>query len=191
MIRAVRVGIADHFGWAVAVAASGDGRVADRRRIELVDPGLSGAPIHYDRGRRSDDEAAGLVARVRASAARRAATALDALAAGLPAPVVGLCLRDWPADFPEDVATLRGPAYEARADAVMYRRVLAEVAAARGWVVHRYDAKRVIGQAELILGPRAEEVLRGPRARLGPPWTRDHRMALAATIVAGAERPAG
>jgi hypothetical protein len=24
-----------------------------------------------------------------------------------------------------------------------------------------------------------------PRARLGPPWTKDHRMALAATIVAG------
>ena len=30
---------------------------------------------------------------------------------------------------------------------------------------------------------RADEVLRGPRARLGPPWSKDHRTALAATIV--------
>ena len=34
-------------------------------------------------------------------------------------------------------------------------------------------------------GERADEVLFGPRARLGPPWNKDHRMALAATIVAG------
>jgi hypothetical protein len=40
-------------------------------------------------------------------------------------------------------------------------------------------------QADGILGARAYEVLRGPRATLGPPWTKDHRMALAATIVAG------
>jgi hypothetical protein len=36
----VRVGIAHHLGWAVVVAASDDGSVADRRRIELVEPGL-------------------------------------------------------------------------------------------------------------------------------------------------------
>jgi hypothetical protein len=29
-------------------------------------------------------------------------------------------------------------------------------------------------------------VLHGPRARLGPPWTKDHRTALAATVVASA-----
>ena len=48
-----------------------------------------------------------------------------------------------------------------------------------------YDAKAVVGQAVHMLGERADEVLHGPRARLGPPWTNDHRIALAATIVAG------
>ncbi|MGH9223021.1 MAG: hypothetical protein ACRD2W_04385 [Acidimicrobiales bacterium] len=67
----------------------------------------------------------------------------------------------------------------------MYRKVLAELADARGWDVHFYDAKTVEGQAADILGERAYEVLHGPRARLGPPWAKDHRLALAATIVAG------
>jgi hypothetical protein len=36
-----------------------------------------------------------------------------------------------------------------------------------------------------MLAARADEVLFGPRATMGPPWTKDHRTALAATIVAG------
>jgi hypothetical protein len=66
----------------------------------------------------------------------------------------------------------------------MYRQVLAEVARARGWFVHLFDAKRVEDQAARILAERADEVLYGPRVALGPPWAKDHRMALAATIVA-------
>ena len=42
----------------------------------------------------------------------------------------------------------------------------------------------VPGERIRILGDRADEVLFGPRATLGPPWAKDHRMALAATIVA-------
>ena len=66
----------------------------------------------------------------------------------------------------------------------MYSQVLAECAYARGWEVHLFNAKDVEAQAARILGDRAGDVLRGPRAALGPPWTRDHRIALAATIVA-------
>jgi hypothetical protein len=43
----------------------------------------------------------------------------------------------------------------------------------------------VVGQAVSMLAERADEVLQGPRATIGPPWTKDHRIALAATIVAG------
>ncbi len=71
----------------------------------------------------------------------------------------------------------------------MYRQVLAECARARGWAIHVFDANSVETQAAKILGERAGDVLYGPRATLGPPWTKDHRMALAATIVAAA--PAG
>ena len=67
----------------------------------------------------------------------------------------------------------------------MYRQVLAELAQARGWDIHVYLAKDVVGQAVGVLAERADEILLGPRATLGPPWTKDHRVALAATIVAG------
>jgi hypothetical protein len=180
----VHLGIADHFGWAVAVTASGGHAVVDRRRIELVEPGVSAAPIHYQRGRLDVAATAALVAQVRASVGRAASAALDELATALLVPIHSISLRAWPLDFPEDIAVQRRPPYEARADAIMYRQELSELAHARGWQVHRYDAKAVIGQASRMLGGRADEVLQGPRATLGPPWTKDHRIALAATIVA-------
>lgn len=90
----MKLGIADHFGWAVAVSAAADHRVLDRRRLLLVEPGVTAAPIHY-------------------------------------------------------------------------------------------DAKHVEREAASLLGEQADEILHGPRTELGPPWTKDHRVALAATIVAG------
>jgi hypothetical protein len=181
----VRLGIADHFGWAVAVTASSDHQVVDRRRIELVEPGVCEAPMHYESARLDVAATAALVAEVRASAVRATAASLDELAAALPAAVDSISLRTWSPDFPTDIAVLREVPWESRADAVMYRQVVAEVATARGWAVHRYEAKSVLDQAAAVLGDRTDEVIVGPRARLGPPWTKDHRTALAATIVAG------
>jgi hypothetical protein len=181
----MRLGIADHFGWAVVVTASDDHQVVDRRRIELVEPGVANAPIHHE-GKALDVAAnAQLVADVRASIARAASIELDELAASLPGPIVSMSLRDWPADFPTDIEVQRNVPWEARADAIMYRQELAVLARARGWGVHLFLAKEVEGQAAELLGDRAHDVLHGPRATLGPPWTKDHRMALAATIVAG------
>jgi hypothetical protein len=185
MIGDMRLGIADHFGWAVAVTASADHEVVDRRRIELVEPGLPAAPIHYE-GKRLDVAAtAALVAKVRASVVRATSAALDEIANALPAPVVSISLRAWPLDFPDDIVVQRRAPYEARADAIMYRQVLSELAHARGWDVHLFVAKDVVSQAVNMLAERADEVLHGPRATMGPPWTKDHRMALAATIVGG------
>jgi hypothetical protein len=181
----MRVGIADHLGWAVAVTASADHEVVDRRRIELIEPGISPAPIHYESARLDVAATAALVARVRASVARAASAALDEIASALPAPVLSISLRAWPHEFPDDIAVQRRAPYEARADAIMYRQELSELAQARAWEVHLYDAKAVEGQAASLLAERADEVLRGPRATLGPPWTKDHRIALAAAIVAG------
>jgi hypothetical protein len=181
----MRLGIADHLGWAVAVTASADHEVVDRRRIALVEPGISPAPIHYESRRLDVAATAALVAAVRASVVRASSAALDEIAAALPEPVGSISLRRWPPDFPDDIAVQRRAPYEARADAIMYRQVLAELAHARGWAVHLYDAKAVEGQAIRLLGGCGDEVLRGPRARLGPPWAKDHRVALAATIVAG------
>jgi hypothetical protein len=181
----VRVGIAHHLGWAVAVTASADHEVVDRRRIELIEPGMATAPIHHE-GKPLDDAAtAALVVRVRASAVRATSASLDELTAAVPEPIVSMSLRAWPLDFPDDIAVQRRAPYEARADSVMYRQVLAEQARGRGWDVRFFDAKDIERQAAIILGDRADEVLYGPRATLGPPWAKDHRMALAATILAG------
>src|SRR5262245_1886001 len=183
-IDAVRVGVFDHFGWAVAVTASADHAVVDRRRIELIEPGLPAAPIHYESHRLDVAGTAALVAEARASIGQATSAALDELAAALPGPIVSIALRSWPPDFPEDIAVQRRPPYESRADAIMYRQILAELAHARGWAVHLYRAKDVVVQAVSLLGEQADGVLQGPQAALGPPWTKDHRIALAATIVA-------
>jgi hypothetical protein len=179
------VGIAHHLGWAVAITASDDHEVVDRRRIELIEPGIAAAPIHHEGKPLDDAGAAALVEEVRASATRATSASLDELAAAVAEPIVSMSLRAWPADFPEGIAVQRRVPYEARADSVMYRQVLAECARARGWTIHLYDAKDVESQAAIVLGERANGVLRGPRAALGPPWGKDQRMALAATVMAG------
>jgi hypothetical protein len=175
---AVRIGIYDHFGWAVSVTVDGDGAVVDRRRLELVEPDVTPAPIHYDGKSRDLQGVATLVQEVRASVSRATAIALDDLSASLPSPVTSIALRAWPPDFPADIETqLRSP-YEARADAIMYRQILAEAAEARGWAVHHYEAKRVLATID-------DAVLQAPRAVLGTPWTKDHRTALAAVLATG------
>jgi hypothetical protein len=174
----LRLGIADHLGWAIAVTASVDHEVVDRRRIALVEPGISPAPIHYEAA-----ATAALVAEVRASIVRATSAVFDELEAALPAPILSISLRTWPLDFPDDIEVQRRVPYEARADAIMYRQELSELAYARGWEVHLYDAKAVIGQAVGLLADRADEVL---EPGIGPPWTKDHRTALAATVVASA-----
>ena len=181
----MRLGVADHLGWAIAVTASADHEVVDRRRIELIEPGLTSAPIHYESRRLDVAATAALVAKVRASAGRATSAALDEIETALPVPVRTISLRALPLDFPDEIAIQRRAPYEARADAIMYRQELSELARARGWEVHFYDAKSVVGQAASILAELADEVLQGPRATLGPPWTKDHQIALAATIMAG------
>src|ERR1700716_3063070 len=95
-INGMRLGIAHHLGWAVAVTAAADHTGVDRRRIGLIEPGMPTAPIHHEGGpyvlHRSaeplDDNAlAALVTDVRASVVRAASGALDELATVLPEPI--------------------------------------------------------------------------------------------------------
>lgn len=189
----MRIGVAHHFGWAVAVTADANHAVVDRRRIELIGPGVVAAPVHHRGGAHvlhgsddppPDDALAALVAEVRVSAVRATADALEDLARDVQGPITSLSVRAWPPDFPTTIAEQRRVPYESRADSVMYCQVLADAARARGWEVAFFDAGRVEKAATLLLGGRAEAVLHGPRVALGPPWTKDHRIALAATVVA-------
>lgn len=191
----MRVGVAHHFGWAVAVTVTPAHEVVERRRIELIEPGLPAAPVHHVGGPHdlhrgleavTDAALAQLVRDVRASAQRMAARAWEDLAAAVVEPIVSVSVRDWPDAFPSDVAAQRRVPYESRADSIMYCQILAATAADRGWAVHRYDAKRVEEQAAELLGDPSGGVLRRPRESLGPPWTKDHRTAFAAAILAAA-----
>jgi hypothetical protein len=177
------IGISDHGGWAVLVIAARDGTLLDRRRVELVDEDLPKLPHHHEGQGLPLDEAVALVERVRVSAERNAVLALDAVTMVVPH-IRGVALRTCP-PLPPTIAE-RITDYRARnvADWVMYRRALASAAEARGWPVHWYNAKKVLDEASLALHvDNLDAHFLQVRKAAGPPWDKDHKLAMAAAIV--------
>ena len=67
----------------------------------------------------------------------------------------------------------------------MYRKALAAAAEARGWAVHWHDAKKVFDAAgETLRIKDLDAHFRELRRPIGPPWSNDHKIAMAAAIVA-------
>ncbi len=157
------IGVSDHGGWAVLVTVARDGTLLDRRRVELVDDDLPALPHHHEGQGLPLDEAVALVERVRVSAERHAVLALDAVAMAVRR-ILGVALRNCP-QLPPTIAE-RIKDYRARnvADWVMYRRALASAAEARGWPVHWYDAKNVLGCGEQGVARRELRRTLSPRA---------------------------
>jgi hypothetical protein len=179
------IGVSDHGGWAVLVTATGNGTLLDRRRVELVDEDLPKIPHHSEGQGLPVDEAVALVERVRVSAERHSKLVLQAVADTVPGRIIGVALRQCP-ELPPTIAE-RIKDYRAQniADWVMYRKVLAAAAEARGWAVHWYDAKKVLDAAGEALGIEdADAYFLQLRRSIGPPWGKDHRIAMAAAIVA-------
>ena len=176
------IGVSDHGGWAVLVTVARDGRLLDRRRVELVDDDLPALPHHHEGQGLPLDEAVALVERVRASAEKYAALALDSVTTAKRR-IHGVALRSRP-PLPPTIAE-RIKDYRARnvADWVMYREAVASAAEARGWPVYWYDPKKVLAAAGKAL--RVKDVdahfLR-LRSAVGPPWNKDHKLAMAAAI---------
>lgn len=178
------IGVSDHGGWAVLVTVARDGTLLDRRRVELVAEGLPKIPHHSEGQGLPIEEAVALVERVRASAERHAVLAMDAVTMAVPR-ILGIALRKCP-ELPPTIAE-RITDYRAQnnADWVMYRRALASAAEARGWPVHWYDSKSVMGAARQAL--RVEDLdahFLQVRKAVGPPWNNDHKLAMAAAVVA-------
>jgi hypothetical protein len=188
------IGISDHGGWAVLVTVTGDGTLLDRRRVDLVDKDLPKIPHHSEAQRLPLDEAVAVVERVRVSAERHAKLVLEAVAMTMPAciGITGVALRECPLWLPPTIAE-RIKDYRAQnvADWVMYRKALAAAAEARGWAVHWYDTKEVFDGAREAIGVNdLDAYFLQLRKSIGPPWSRDHKLAMAAAIVAaGASRP--
>lgn len=180
------VGVSDHGGWAILVTVAGDATVLERRRVELVDPALPALPHHHEGQALPLDQALDLVERVRASAEHHAALALDAVATAMPSKITGIALRERPPLPPTVAERLRDYRSRNVADWVMYRTALADAAQARGWTVHWYDARTVLDAARGALeGTDLDACFAQVRASLGPPWTRDHKLAMAAAMLAG------
>ena len=180
------IGVSDHGGWAVLVTVGGDGTLLDRRRVELVDEDLPKIPHHSEGQGLPIDEAVALVERVRVSAEQHAKLRLEDVATTVPGRIRGVALRQCP-ELPPTVAE-RIKDYRAQnvADWVMYRKALAAAAEARGWAIHWYDAKKVLDAASEALGIKDLDAhFLQLRRSIGPPWTKDHKLAMSAAIVAG------
>ena len=124
------------------VTVGRDGALLDRRRVELVDDDLPKLPHHSEGQRLQLDEAVALVERVRASAERHAALALDAVAATVPG-IGGIALRErqpLPSTIAERIKDYRASNV---ADWVMYRTALAKAAEDRDWTVHWFNPKQL------------------------------------------------
>lgn len=169
------IGISDHGGWAILVTATRDGRVLDRRRVELLEAGLPPIPHHSEGKTLPLPEAVELVEHVRASAEQHARLALETTARQVRARIVGVALRQCPALPPTIAECITNYRASNVADWVMYRKALAAAAEERGWAVHWYEAKYALAEAAPCLDLRSV---------IGPPWGRDHKLALAAAIIA-------
>lgn len=180
------IGISDHGGWAVFVTVARDGMLLDRRRVELVDESLPSIPHHHEAQTLPTDAAVALVERVRASAEKHSERALDDLTTAVPN-IYGIALRVCP-PLPATIAECISD-YRARnvADWVMYRKALASAAESRGWPVSWYDAKNVTGAASRALHvENFDDHFIKMRPVVGPPWNNDHKLAMAAAVVAAA-----
>jgi hypothetical protein len=183
------IGVSDHGGWAVLVTVARDGTLLDRRRVELVDADLPKIPHHSEGQALPLDEAVALVERVQVSAERHAKLVLDSVAMTVTGRIHGVALRECQ-ELPPTIAE-RIKDYRAQnvADWVMYRKALAAAAEARGWAIHWYDAKKVFDAASQALRiADIEAHFVQLRRSIGPPWGKDHKVAMAAAIVAARAR---
>ena len=188
----VVVGVADHNGWAALVCVSvkdGSPEVIDRRRVELIEPGLPKHPYEHETANAAEAER--LVQEVRDSAAHCAERALSRLRSGLvtTGKILSIALRTAPLPrLPDSVAEVHASWHvTVRADAMLYHEALCTSAAALGINVDTFargEERARAAEATATTAERLDRFLSGLRASLGPPWQQDHQAAAARAIAA-------
>jgi hypothetical protein len=192
------IGTAVHNGWVILVTVADDHgrpRVVDRRRVELVPPGVPSQPYHHEGRSLPFAEADAIVRRVQdvvlgharaalAAYVEELSTTADVRAVTLPQP------RDVPWDL-ADVLAGRQTVYVA--DRHLYEVAVARAAAALAIDVVTYPRKGEFAFAAsgLQLPERAIRTCTSrARAAVGPPWRQEHQEAMAAALGALARMPA-
>jgi len=196
--QAAAVGVAEHGNSAILVTVSQDGRLVDRRRVDLT-RGLPTHPYHHQGswavGRYTDSpwarkmslaDAIALVERVREAALQGARESLGALAASVPVPITSIAIRICPALPSTTEECIRDTRAASMADSIMYRMAVATAAGERGWSVSWYDRAEVSRAAGAALGRKdIDGFLREMGKSVGPPWQATHKLAAAAAIASG------
>jgi hypothetical protein len=165
--------------------------VVDRRRVELIEPGLPKQPYEHETLGLKTAEAERLVQEVRESAVHCAERALSRLRSNLGATreIVSVALRAAPLPrLPGSVAEAHASwPVMTRADAMLYYEALRTTAASLGIGVATFprgDERPRAAEAMATTAERLDRFLSGLRASLGPPWRQDHQAAAARAIAA-------
>ena len=190
MMKPVAVGVDDHRGWAnlVSVALQGGSVVVlNRGRIELIHPGLPSQPHHHEAQDLALDEARELIRRVTASITESCLSALRAPLEELAGRGYGpvMAIRAVP-KTPDDLrVVLENQNASIAADSALYLRGLAGAAAELGVEVRPYMRRDLEASVARALGIESAEVpafLKSLGEGLGPPWSKEQRIAAAAAI---------
>ena len=183
------IGISEHNGWAelVTVAIKDAAPVVlDRRRAELIGPGVPRNPYHHEALELPLAEAEKLVERVIQSVVEHTRAALSDLQSSYASEAVALQQSPFE-KLPDSLAeVLESRRLTCAADGMMYREALANCAAELGMDVNRYPRKSYeIAAAAEALGVTRETVaaaITDLGRRLGPPWKKEHRNAAASAL---------
>ena len=186
------LGVADHSGWAVCVtvaASRGLPVVVDRRRVELIEPGVPSQPYHHETVGIPLPDAEKLVVRVRDSVMRTTLAGLSQLRDELQPSytIVAMTLRNPPLAYVPVTVAEAHKSYPVmcRADAMMYHDALCTAARRLSIALELHDRGEEVVRAADRFGVSVEELehfLHTTGQRLGPPWRQEHRLAAAAAI---------
>ncbi|MEW5851438.1 MAG: hypothetical protein AB2A00_21795 [Myxococcota bacterium] len=187
-MRAI-TGISDHYGRAEFVTLGVEAKrpvIRARQRYELLDPDLPCAPYHHEALVMPLEAVRPIIARTRASVEKHCRAALSDVKSTHA--IDAIVLPESPFQrLPDDLAEiLASRAITLAADGMLYREMLASVAAELGLRVFRYPRRSdEIAEAAKLLGTTPAAIvalLKSFGREVGAPWRKEHQVAAASAL---------